>query len=35
MSEIYPQCHVLTLDSDFRVYRRNGRQLIPMITPER
>jgi uncharacterized protein len=35
MSEIYPQCHVLTLDSDFRVYRRNGRQMIPTITPDR
>ena len=35
LSEIYPQCHVLTLDSDFRVYRRNGRQMIPTITPDR
>ena len=35
MSEIYPECHVFTLDSDFRVYRRNGRQIIPTITPER
>ena len=35
MSEIYPDCRILTLDSDFRVYRRNGRQMIPTITPER
>jgi len=35
MSEIYPECHVFTLDSDFRVYRRNGRQMIPTIAPER
>jgi hypothetical protein len=35
MSEIYPDSRVLTLDSDFRVYRRNGRQMIPMIAPER
>jgi uncharacterized protein len=35
MSEIYPESRVLTLDSDFRVYRRNGRQMIPMIAPER
>lgn len=35
MSEIYPKSHVFTLDSDFRVYRRNGRQMIPTIAPER
>jgi uncharacterized protein len=35
LSEIYPDCHVFTLDSDFRVYRRNGRQMIPTIAPER
>ena len=35
MSEIYPDSRVLTLDSDFRVYRRNGRQMIPLIAPER
>jgi predicted nucleic acid-binding protein len=35
MSEIYPECHVFTLDNDFRVYRRNGRQVIPTIAPER
>lgn len=35
MSEVYPESHVFTLDSEFRVYRRNGRQMIPLITPER
>ena len=35
MSEVYPESHIFTLDSDFRVYRRNGRQMIPLITPER
>jgi predicted nucleic acid-binding protein len=25
---------VMTLDSDFRVYRRNGRQVIPIIMPD-
>lgn len=35
MSEIYPESHVFTLDSDFRVYRRNGRQMIPIIAPAR
>lgn len=24
---------VLTLDSDFRIYQKNGRQLIPVISP--
>jgi uncharacterized protein len=35
MSEIYPKSHVFTLDSDFRIYRRNGRQMIPTIAPDR
>jgi predicted nucleic acid-binding protein len=35
MSEIYSESHIFTLDSDFRVYRRNGRQMIPTIMPER
>jgi hypothetical protein len=35
MSEIYPECAVFTLEKDSRVYRRNGRQMIPMITPAR
>jgi len=35
MSEIYPESNVFTLDRDFRVYRRNGRQMIPTIMPER
>jgi predicted nucleic acid-binding protein len=25
---------VLTLDSDFRIYRQKGRRLIPLITPD-
>ena len=33
MTELEPQSVVVTLDSDFRVYRRNRRQLIPMIIP--
>ncbi|CAN5673187.1 hypothetical protein BH20VER1_BH20VER1_06610 [soil metagenome] len=35
MSEVYPDSHIFTLDSDFRFYRRNGRQIIPTLTPER
>lgn len=34
MSELYPDSAVFTLDSDFKIYRRNGRQPIPLISPE-
>jgi hypothetical protein len=27
------QREVLTADSDFRVYRRHGRQVIPLVAP--
>lgn len=33
LSEMLPKAVVATLDSDFRVYRRNGRQVIPLLTP--
>lgn len=33
LSEIMPKAVVATLDSDFRVYRRNGRQVIPLLMP--
>jgi uncharacterized protein len=33
MSEIYPKHSVLTVDGDFRVYRRNKREVIPVIMP--
>jgi uncharacterized protein len=35
MSELEPRSRILTLDSDFRVYRRNRRQAIPIIMPAR
>jgi predicted nucleic acid-binding protein len=35
MSEIYPKSELFTLDHDFRVYRRNGRQMIRLIIPQR
>jgi uncharacterized protein len=35
MSEIHTDCLVWTLDSDFRVYRRSGRQSIPLMIPGR
>lgn len=34
MSELYDKATVMTIDSDFRHYRRNGRQVIPLIYPE-
>jgi predicted nucleic acid-binding protein len=33
MTELDAQSIVLTLDSDFRIYRRNRRQLVPTISP--
>ncbi len=34
MSELYPRHSVITVDrEDFRVYRRNKREVIPLITP--
>ena len=33
MAELYDEAAVLTLDSDFTVYRKNGRQVIPVVMP--
>lgn len=33
MTEIDPGLVVFTTDSDFKIYRRNGRQVIPLIAP--
>ena len=34
MSEIYPRHSVITVDeADFRIYRRNKREVIPLICP--
>jgi predicted nucleic acid-binding protein len=34
MSELYPRHLVITIDeSDFRVYRRNKREVIPLLCP--
>jgi len=35
MSELYPRYTVITVDDDFRVYRRNKREAIPLLTPPR
>ena len=34
MAEQHADAIVLTMDSDFRTYRKNGRQVIPLIMPE-
>jgi predicted nucleic acid-binding protein len=33
MSEAHSRCRVLTTDTHFRIYRRNGRQIIPVLAP--
>ena len=33
MTELHARSRVLTTDSHFRLYRRNGRQLIPLLAP--
>jgi predicted nucleic acid-binding protein len=34
MSELHPRFSIVTVDrSDFRVYRRNKRETIPLVTP--
>jgi predicted nucleic acid-binding protein len=33
MAEVHEDCRVFTTDRDFRIYRRNGRQVIPLLSP--
>jgi len=33
MSELHAGSPVLTVDDDFRIYRRNNRQVIPILSP--
>lgn len=33
LAELHPRSTVWTLDSDFTIYRRNGRQVIALLTP--
>ncbi len=36
MSELYPRHLVVTVDEqDFRIYRRNAREMIPILSPPR
>ena len=34
MSEVFPKHSVVTVDGDFRMYRRNKRDVIPLICPQ-
>ena len=34
LSEVHASGHVFTLDSDFRIYRRHGNKVIPVLMPE-
>ncbi len=33
LTELNEPCRVLTLDSDFHIYRRHGRKIISLVTP--
>ena len=33
LSELHPQGEILTFDSDFRIYRRHGNKVIPVLMP--
>lgn len=33
MSELHARSRIFTFDSDFRIYRRHGRQVIPLLAP--
>lgn len=35
MTELHADCTLWTTDGDFRVYRRHGRQTIPLLTRQR
>lgn len=34
LSEIHPKAEVFTLDGDFRIYRRHGNRVIPVLMPD-
>jgi hypothetical protein len=35
MAEIYESSEVMTLDSDFTIYRKSRRNVIPLLRPNR
>ncbi len=34
MSEQYASSEIMTLDDDFKIYRKNKRQMIPLVMPK-
>ena len=34
LSEVHRDSRIFTLDSDFRIYRRHGNKVIPVLMPE-
>ena len=34
LSELHGDCQIFTLDTDFRIYRRHGNKVIPVLMPE-
>jgi hypothetical protein len=34
LSELYPRAKLITVDDDFRRYRRQRNQVIPLVIPE-
>ena len=34
LSEIHTASEIFTLDSDFRIYRRHGNKVIPILMPD-
>jgi uncharacterized protein len=35
MAELRDEAIILTTDTDFRIYRKKGRQVIPLLIPKR
>ena len=33
MAEAYPESSLFTIDTDFTIYRKNKRQIIPVLSP--
>ena len=33
MSELHADCMIWTTDAHFRIYRRHGRQTVPLLNP--
>ena len=34
LSELHRDSQIFTLDADFRIYRRHGNKVIPVLMPE-